>query len=120
MNPLDQALTLGLQAAEDGFDWKDPLLALEKVREEVEELREALENGSPEPILDELGDVFFSLVQVARLAGVDSAQALHFANQKFIRRYTGMQELAENQQLKGLTIDQQMQLWQRVKVSTSL
>jgi ATP diphosphatase len=115
MNPLDQALVLGLQAAEDGFDWKDSLLAMEKVREEIEELTEALEKGDQEAILDELGDVYFSLVQVARLAGVDSAQALDFANQKFMRRYAGMQELVENQPFKDLTLDQQMQLWQRVK-----
>lgn len=115
MHPFDEALALGIQAAEDGFDWADPLLAMEKVREEIEELTEALENRVPEAILDELGDVYFSLVQVARLAGVDSAQALDHANQKFMRRYAGMQQLVENQQLKGLSLDHQMQLWQRVK-----
>jgi uncharacterized protein YabN with tetrapyrrole methylase and pyrophosphatase domain len=115
MTPLDQALALGIQASHDGFDWREPLLAMEKVREEVEELTEALENRAPEAILDELGDVFFSLVQVARLAGIDPGRALDHANKKFMRRYAGMQELAKNQQFASLSLAEQTALWQRVK-----
>jgi uncharacterized protein YabN with tetrapyrrole methylase and pyrophosphatase domain len=115
MTPLDQALALGIQASQDGFDWREPLLAMEKVREEIEELTQALEIGAPQAILDELGDVFFSLVQVARLANVDSTQALDHANKKFMHRYAGMQKLVENQQLADLSLEEQTALWQRVK-----
>lgn len=115
MTPLDQAYHLGVQAAQDGFDWRDPILAMEKVQEELQELLEALQNRDPGAIKDELGDLLFSVVQVARLAQVDASQALEQGNQKFSRRYAGMQKLAENQIFAELSLEQQMLLWQRVK-----
>jgi len=66
-------------------------------------------------LLDELGDVLFSVVQVARLAKVDAHTALEHANQKFIRRYAGMQKLSINHKFADLTLQEQMVLWQRVK-----
>jgi ATP diphosphatase len=115
MSPILKALDLGIQAAADGFDWGCPLLAMEKVQEEVAELIEALQNTDPAAILDELGDVLFSVVQVARLAQVDPTAALEHANQKFIRRYAGMQELSINQKFADLSLQEQTVLWQRVK-----
>jgi ATP diphosphatase len=118
MNPLDQALSLGIQASQDGFDWGEPLLAMVKVREEIEELTEALENNVPQAIVDELGDVFFSLVQVARLSGIDSAMALDHANKKFMHRYDGMKNLLINQEFAELSLQEQTILWQRAKQDT--
>jgi uncharacterized protein YabN with tetrapyrrole methylase and pyrophosphatase domain len=115
MSPMNQALDLGIQAAADGFDWGCPILAMEKVQEEVAELLEALQNGHPASILDELGDVLFSVVQVARLAQVDPTAALEHANQKFSRRYAGMKKLSINQKFADLTLQEQTVLWQRVK-----
>ncbi len=115
MSPMNQALDLGIQASADGFDWACPILAMEKVKEEVAELLEALENQDPASILDELGDVLFSVVQVARLAKVDPTLALDHANRKFMRRYAAMQELSINHQFADLTLEEQTLLWQRVK-----
>lgn len=115
MTAMNKAMSLGIQAAADGFDWREPLLAMDKVREEVLELTEALQNQSSEAILDELGDVLFSLVQVARLAQVDPTLALDHANEKFMRRYAGMQNLVGNQRFAELSLEEQTLLWQRVK-----
>ena len=114
-SPIDKAFILGVQASQDGFDWRDPVLAMAKVQEEFQELLEALQNNDSDATKDELGDLLFSVVQVARLAKVDASQALEQANEKFIRRYEGMKKLSENQAFATLSLDQQMQLWQRVK-----
>lgn len=115
MSPFDQALALGVQAAKDGFDWADPLLAMEKVQEEVGELIEALEERDSQAALEELGDLLFSLVQVARLAHIDATTAMQKANEKFMRRYAGMHQLLENQVFSELSLPEQEALWQRVK-----
>jgi ATP diphosphatase len=115
MNPFDKAHALGCRAAQDGFDWACPLLAMEKVQEEVAELMEALQQKDSGAILEELGDLLFSLVQVARLAKIDATHAMDEANIKFLRRYEGMHQLLENQVFSELTLPEQEALWQRVK-----
>jgi len=115
MSPFDKAHALGVQAAADGFDWADPLRAMDKVQEEVAELLQALEQRDSQATLEELGDLLFSLVQVARLAKVDATQAMHQANEKFMRRYAGMHQLLENQVFSELSLPEQEALWQRVK-----
>lgn len=81
---LAHALAVGQKAAEVGFDWELPEHALEKVREEVDELAECL--GRPEE-LEELGDLFFALVNVARKLNIDPDDALNAATSKFQRRF---------------------------------
>lgn len=115
MNPFDKALALGIQAAQDGFDWGDPCVAMVKVQEEVDELLEALQAGDRPETINELGDVLFTLAQVARLANIDVTAALDQANQKFMRRYAAMHQLLENQAFSELTLPEQEALWQRVK-----
>jgi ATP diphosphatase len=115
MNALQEAMRLGVEAADHGFDWKDPLQAMDKVQEEVEEVLVALKDQDRAAVLDELGDVLFSVVQVARLAGIDPAQALDHANAKFTRRFGAMQELLSDQLLAELNLEEQLVLWRRVK-----
>ena len=91
MPALVRAQRTQSKAARVGFDWPDALAAWEKVREEVAEAGEALAAGDQARIREELGDVLFSLVNVARLASIDAEDVLHGATEKFRRRFTEME-----------------------------
>src|SRR4029453_6090416 len=79
------------KAARVNFDWPDARAAWLKVEEEIREAAEALASGAGERIREELGDVLFSLVNVARLSSLDADDALHGAIEKFRRRFTDME-----------------------------
>jgi tetrapyrrole methylase family protein/MazG family protein len=91
MPSLVRAQRTQSKAARIGFDWPDARAAWDKVREEIEEAGEALAAGDQARIREELGDVLFSLVNVARLASIDAEDALHGATEKFRRRFTEME-----------------------------
>ena len=103
------------KARKSGFDWDDISGALDKLSEETAELREAVQSG--EHVEEELGDVLFSAVNVARFADVDPEEALHAACEKFIRRYRAMESEAQNRglTLSELPLEQQEELYQFVK-----
>lgn len=94
---LSRARKLGKRAAGIGFDWVDAAGALDKVREEVDELAAEMQSPAASPRLEEeLGDLLFAVVQVGRLLGVDAETALRRAGDKFERRFRHMEaELAE-------------------------
>ena len=105
------------KAAKTGFEWPDTDAALDKVEEETQELREAVASGDADAVTEELGDLLFAAVKVARFAGVDPEQAAHAACEKFIRRFAAMEAAAAD---SGVPLDQrtlaQMQpLWQQAK-----
>lgn len=79
------------KAARARFDWPDGPAAWEKVEEEVREARQVLDGGDRTRLREELGDLLFSLVNVARLTGVDAEDALDGAIEKFRRRFTWME-----------------------------
>ena len=80
------------RAAELGFDWPDMSGVAAKIFEELEEFRESLEGGCKEEIADELGDLFFTLVNAARYLGLDAESILHGTSEKFIRRFRYVDE----------------------------
>lgn len=84
---LSRAEKLQKRASEVGFDWNDPLLVLDKIEEEIAELREAIASGDQESVKDEMGDVLFAQVNLARHLGVKPEAALRGTNQKFERRF---------------------------------
>jgi len=84
--PLQEALRIQLEAAKLGFDWRETRELWDKLAEEVEELKAATAQGH-ERTLDELGDLLFMAVNLARHLGVDAGAALEHANQKFNRRF---------------------------------
>lgn len=90
---LMRAQKLQKRAGRVGFDWGDARLALEKVAEEVEELGAELASGTPAAIEEEIGDLLFAVVNVARLAGADGETALRSANAKFERRFARVEAL---------------------------
>lgn len=105
------------KAAKTGFEWPDVHAALDKVDEETRELRAAVVSGDAEAIGDELGDLLFAAVKVARFAGIDPEQAAHAACEKFIRRVAAMETAAANDgtALEQCTLEQMLTLWQQAK-----
>lgn len=114
-----RALRLQQQAASVGFDWPDPLPVLDKLAEEIGEVRaEFAASGDPARLEDEIGDVLFVMVNLARRGNVDFSRALREANRKFERRFRRMEQLAaaEGGRFVDCTLVEQELLWQRVKV----
>jgi XTP/dITP diphosphohydrolase len=101
-----------------GFDWQEWDIAWEKVEEELQEWTQTMrENDTPARQQDELGDVLFSLINVARLKGLDSESALREANKKFKRRFQGVEKQikAEGKVLSECTLEELENAWQQVK-----
>lgn len=112
---LMQAKKIQGKAAKVGFDHADALEALVKVREETEEVSEALSKGTN--FHEEIGDLLFAVCNVARLGGAEPEDALRAASQKFTRRFAQMENLASKngQKLDELHIDELDNLWNITK-----
>lgn len=100
-----------------GFDWEERSQVWDKVKEEIGEFEEALEHTSKEQAEEELGDVLFSLVNAARLYGLNPDNALEHTNQKFIRRfgYIEQQTIRQGKSLKDMTLAEMDALWEEAK-----
>lgn len=113
-----RALKLQKRAAAVGFEWPDVRPVLDKLHEEVEEVRAEFAQGAdPARLLDEIGDVLFVAVNLARHAGVDPSTALRHANAKFERRFRSMEAMAAHRhtRLSELDLATQSQLWNDAK-----
>lgn len=90
-----ESYKLATKVGRVGFDWPDAGAALDKLREETDELRQELQRQPPDPraVQDEIGDLLFTVVSVARLAGCDPESALKAANAKFRRRFRAVEEI---------------------------
>jgi MazG family protein len=104
------------RAAQAGFDWEDADGVFAKLDEEVRELREA-RGGPPELVEREVGDLLFTVVNLARHLGVDPEHALRGTAREFVRRYGLMEEAARRQgvALDALSLDEKEILWQSAK-----
>jgi nucleoside triphosphate diphosphatase len=87
-----EALQITTKASRVGFDWKDAASVLGKLDEELAELRGALQSGEDQAVAEEVGDLLFAAVNLARKAGVDPESALKGANRKFRRRFGHVEE----------------------------
>jgi nucleoside triphosphate diphosphatase len=116
---LVRALKLQKRAAEVGFDWAEPGAVLDKIDEEIGELRRELASNDrvPERLEDEIGDALFALVNLARHVGVDPDAALRRTNAKFVRRFRHIEAaLAERgRSLADADLDEMEALWQAAK-----
>ena len=114
---LSLAQKLQKRAAEVGFDWPDVHGASAKLDEEIGELRVAAQSGDPAVVRMELGDVLFSVVNVARKLGLDAETALRDAADKFVARFTRVQQLAAQQgmDLASCDLAQLDSLWDEAK-----
>ena len=112
---LTRAAKLQSKAAKAGFDWTDAAPALDKLSEELEELKTAVREGSN--VEEELGDLLFAAVKAGRFAGVDGETALQKACEKFIRRFRRVEALAPVP-LDTLDVPALEALWARAKHET--
>jgi len=112
---LYRAQKLQQKAARVGFDWPDVTGAWDKVKEELRELRDAEAKGVG--IKEELGDVLFAVVNVARFLGIDAEEALQETNKKFIRRFSHIENMAKasNVRLNDLSLEEMDKYWNEAK-----
>ena len=114
---LTRALKLQQKAACVDFDWRDAGLVLDKIEEEIGELRQAIANGHQDEMQDELGDLLFTVTNLGRHLQIDSEQALAAANRKFLRRFSHIEDClkARGETLKEASLEQMEALWKRSK-----
>jgi len=115
---LTRAEKLQKRAARVGFDWPSTAPVFDKIDEEIAELRTEIDKGAPaERVSDELGDLLFAGVNLARRLAVDREQALRGANRKFERRFRAIEERlnARGTPLADATLDEMEAEWRRVK-----
>lgn len=117
LDPLSRAHRIQERVSAVGFDWADARGAFEKVAEELEEVRQALE-AEPSPALEEeLGDLLFAVVNLTRLAGAHALGALQSANRKFTARFEALERLAAERgvALGEASLETLDELWDEVK-----
>lgn len=114
---LTRAQKLQKRAAKVNFDWSSASGVLDKLEEEMQELREAINAGEQDAVTDELGDVFFTLVNLSRHLGADAESSLRGSSAKFQRRFECMEELlaSEGRSFENLSEEQMDALWHRAK-----
>jgi ATP diphosphatase len=114
---LTRAAKLTSRAAWVGFDWPDAAAVLEKLDEEISELRAELPQADPARLTDEVGDLLFVLANLARKLNLDPETCLRHANDKFVRRFNAMEHALarEGRDLKNETLDAMEAAWHAVK-----
>ena len=117
LDALSKAHRIQEKVSGVGFDWADARGAFDKVAEELEEVRVALEEEPSPKLEEELGDLLFAVVNLTRLAGSHSMGALARANQKFTRRFEGLEQLARQRgiELGKVPLEVLDRLWDEVK-----
>ena len=115
---LTRAAKLQRRAARVGFDWPEALKVLDKIEEEIAELKhEISDGGAPDRIQDEIGDLLFAVVNLARHLDADPEAALRHGNAKFERRFHAIEErfAAEGRALSEASLEEMEAAWQAVK-----
>lgn len=109
---------IGARAASVGFDWQQTEDVIAKIREEVDEVQDALAHAEhADHVEEEIGDLLFAMANLSRKLGIEPETALRKANAKFTGRFTAMEQRIadEGQRMTDLTIDQLEARWQQVK-----
>ncbi len=112
-----KAIRVQEKAKQVGFEWENKNQVFEKIEEEMKELKEVVELNDYTKMEEELGDVFFSLINYARFLQIDADNALELTNKKFINRFTKMEQVAmsEGKQLTGMSLEEMDSIWNRIK-----
>jgi len=115
---LTRAMELQRKASTVGFDWNDPRAVLHKIREEADEIEAALDDGKPEELAAETGDLLFALVNLARHVGADPEAALRGTNAKFERRFAYIERAlaAKGRSLEDASLVEMDALWNEAKM----
>ena len=114
---LVKAFRIQEKAANSGFDWEEPHQVWEKVKEEISETEEAIATGKIDDIEAEFGDMMFSVINAARLYGVNPENALERTNRKFIGRFNHLERRATEtgRRLNEMTLAEMDALWNEAK-----
>jgi len=114
---LLKAQRVQAKASRVGFDWQDASGAIEKIDEELGELKQAVASGTPEQVADEVGDLLFSIVNTCRFLEVDAESALEGTTRKFARRFREVERCVREQgrSLKDCTLAELDAVWDKVK-----
>jgi len=117
MPALAKAQKMSDRAARVGFDWKTVKGVIDKIDEEMTELKEAVSGGEKERIEDEIGDLLFSIVNLCRFAGIDAEQSLRKTTNKFERRFAYIESTLANRRktLIETSPDEMNRLWDEAK-----
>jgi nucleoside triphosphate diphosphatase len=115
--PLQRAHKLQSRAARANFDWPSVEGVMSKVQEELAEVQDAIRSGDPDHMAEEIGDLLFSVVNLARKLQVDAETALRRTNSKFEARFRSMEQQSATQgnALTALTLKELEKLWQQAK-----
>jgi tetrapyrrole methylase family protein / MazG family protein len=119
MPALLKAARLTEKAARVGFDWRRTDDVFDKLDEEIGELREAVDSGETKKIEDELGDLLFTIANIARKVNVNPEEALQSTNRKFMSRFESMESRVHErgQNLDQLSLEEMDQLWDEAKTA---
>jgi ATP diphosphatase len=114
---LMRSLKLQKKAATVGFDWSEAEPILDKIHEEIGELREAMQSGDEKHITEEYGDLLFVMVNLGRHVGIEAEAALAGTNLKFSRRFAFIEEKLDQagKSIKDASLDEMEALWQLAK-----
>jgi ATP diphosphatase len=114
---LKRAMELQRKASTVGFDWNDPRAVLQKIREEADEIEEALDRNDADELAAETGDLLFALVNLARHVGADPEHALRGTNAKFERRFAYIERAlaAQGRSLDQASLEEMDALWNAAK-----
>lgn len=114
---LRRAQRVSERAAHNGFEWQDLAAALNKLEEEVRELKTALASRNESHIFEELGDAFLVLVNISRLTKISAEDALHASINKFIDRFSRMEDklLAAQKKISALDYEELLEQWNKTK-----
>ncbi|QER42327.1 nucleoside triphosphate pyrophosphohydrolase [Thermodesulfobacterium sp. TA1] len=116
---LQRAFRLGERAARVGFDWEAPEEVLNKLKEETEELKEAIKKGDQEALKEEIGDLLFTVANLSRKLNINPEEALKVALEKFETRFKRLEQEVEKRGLswEELSLTQLDQIWEEIKNS---
>jgi len=117
LSPIRMAEKIQKAAARTGFDWDDTSGVISKLREEIEEVQATIGESSGSRVEEEIGDLYFSVINLSRFLKIDGERALAGANAKFVRRYRAMAELVrnDNRTLNEMTLEEMDTYWERAK-----
>jgi MazG family protein len=113
-----KAIRLQEKSKTVGFEWENKEQVFAKVEEELAELKDAINEGNTNNIEDEMGDVFFSMVNFSRFLNIDADKALERTNKKFMTRFMAVEAMAtaQNKMLHNLSLAEMDSMWNEVKV----
>ena len=115
--PILKAKKIQKKASKKGFDWKETIDVIEKVEEELKELKHEIEQNNKANSQEELGDLLFSIINLSRHLGTDASEAINQANHKFVKRFRLMEEeiSKHKKEIENLTSEELEEFWVKIK-----